>query len=424
VPEVQNVSDVSDQGAALVISPAPGQPAPDAAPDELTTRGQVLLAPPPLAAPPLAAPLVAPPALTAVQLALYTGWTMALLYGHIQAPPAAGELPTPHELPPPDRRDLELSRLGHLLQHLSSLPGIGAAEFAAAIPVSFAAANPPVDAAAAFRASLQSLNLTILKSLTTAPPEIEMAYQLGRSLRDTVNPPLENAAQEESRAPAVARQLGRQRVAKLQEWLATLSAGLPPHAAAVVATSLGRWSELAAATVGTSSTRLRKASAHAVATTMCEYLLPQGDLWLMLLTGVRSGSGLLSPEAYVAAGEVAMRRSAAIVRGILRHYWFAAVILGAALAGILVLVVSTLTGGAEVWTCIAAVSGSLGFSFSAIAATSARLAAEAEQPVFAMAEEDAMAWAITAMPAVSLSYLGVRQLRRSGIAPSANLGRV
>jgi hypothetical protein len=35
-----------------------------------------------------------------------------------------------------------------------------------------------------------------------------------------------------------------------------------------------------------------------------------------------------------------------------------------------------------------------------------------------------MAWAITAMPAVSLSYLGVRQLRRSGIAPSANLGRV
>jgi hypothetical protein len=420
MPEVQNVSEVSDQGAALVVQQAPGQLAPDAAPDVPTTLGQVLPAPPLLAP-----PLMAPPPLTAVQLALYTGWTVALLYGNIQAPPAAGELPTPHELPPPDRRDLELSRLGHLLQHLSSLPGIGAAGLAAAIPANFAAANPPADAAvAAFRASLESLNLTILKSLTTAPPEIEMAYQLGRSLRDTVNPPVENAAQQDSRAPAVARQLGRQRIAKLQEWLATLSAGLPPHAAAVVATSLGRWSELAAATVGTSSSRLRKAGAHAVATTMCEYLLPQGDLWLMLLTGVRSGPGLLSPEAYVAAGEVAMRRSAAIVRGILRHYWVAAVILGAALAGILVLVVSTLTGGAEVWTCIAAVSGSLGFSFSAIASTSARLAAEAEQPVFAMAEEDAMAWAITAMPAVSLSYLGVRQLRRAGIAPSANLGRV
>ena len=90
MPEVQNVSEVSDQGAALVVQQAPGQLAPDAAPDVLTTLGQVLLA---------AAPL-APPPLTAVQLALYTGWTMALLYGNIQAPPARGELPTPHELPP------------------------------------------------------------------------------------------------------------------------------------------------------------------------------------------------------------------------------------------------------------------------------------------------------------------------------------
>jgi hypothetical protein len=54
----------------------------------------------------------------------------------------------------------------------------------------------------------------------------------------------------------------------------------------------------------------------------------------------------------------------------------------------------------------------------------ARLAAEAEQPVFAMAEEDAMAWAITTMPAVDLTSRGVRRLRKAGVAPSSSLGRV
>ncbi len=135
-----------------------------------------------------------------------------------------------------------------------------------------------------------------------------LAYELGRSLRDTVNPPLENAADQDRPCPALARQFGRERIARLQEWLATLSAQFPQHAAAVVATSLGRWSELSAAT----STQLRKGDGRTVATAMCEYLLPQGDVWLLLLTGARSASGLLSPEAYVAAGEVALRRSAAI----------------------------------------------------------------------------------------------------------------
>jgi len=385
-----------------------GQDSPDAHDPAVTA-----LAPAPVAPEP-----AAPPPLTAVQLALYAGWTMAVLYGTIQTlPEGVPELPTAHELPPPQRREVELSRLCHLLQHLSYPPEITQPVQAAAIAANYADAN-------ALKAPLENLNLAILEALTAAPPEIELAYELGRSLRDTVNPPLQYATPQGSPAPALERQLARERVSKLQQWLATLSAQFPQHATAVVATSLGRWSELAAVTVSTTGTRFRKGDRHAVASAMCEYLLPQGDIWLMLLTGARSASGLLSPEGYVAAGEVALRRSAAIVRQVLRHYWVALLVVAAAMAGILYLIVSTLSGAAEAWTTIATVTGSLGISANAITSATARLSAEAERPVFAMSEEDAMAWAITAMPAVDLRYRGVRQLRKAGVAPPKSLGRI
>ncbi|MGO8957503.1 MAG: hypothetical protein ACLQFR_09070 [Streptosporangiaceae bacterium] len=412
--DVQNSADGHDLGGTAAAMtdvtglPPSGQPADESVSSSMTVIDQAL-------AP---ADLVSPPPLTAVQLALYAGWTMAVLYGDIQAPPAGSmpELPTGRELQPPQRRELEVCRLNHLLQHLSDLPGVAQPAVAPEITANYADQS-------AIKGPLQSLNLTILEALTAAPPEIQLAYELGRSLRDTVNPPPEYAA-EGSFAPAIARQFGRERISKLQEWLATLSSQFPPHAGAVVSTSLGRWSELAAAAVPATGGRLKKGDARSAAATMREYLLPQGDVWLMLLTGAQSAAGLLTPEAYVAAGEAALRRSAVIVRRIIRHYWAVLVIVAAALAGILYLAVSNLAGAAEVWTSIAAVGGSFGVSANAITSRTSRLAAEAQQPVFAMAEEDAMAWSITALPAVELDRRGVQQLRQAGITPRTSLGRV
>jgi hypothetical protein len=96
----------------------------------------------------------------------------------------------------------------------------------------------------------------------------------------------------------------------------------------------------------------------------------------------------------------------------------------AALGGVLYLIFSNLAGAGEVWSSIAAIGGSLGLSANTIASSTRRLAAEAERPVFAMAAEDAMAWAVTTMPKVDLSRRGVRKLRKAGIAPPGNLGRV
>src|SRR5258708_26878535 len=113
-----------------------------------------------------------------------------------------------------------------------------------------------------------------------------------------------------------------------------------------------------------------------------------------------------------------------MVRGVLRGFGVALLIVAAALAGSLYLSVNNLGGAAKVWTAIAAIGGSLGVSARTITSATSRLTAEAERPVFAMAEEDAMAWAITTLPPVRLTSRGCQQVRRAGIAPPTSLSRV
>ncbi len=351
-----------------------------------------------------------------VQLALYAGWTMAVLYGTIPLAPAnrPSQLPTVNELAPEERRELELARLRHLLTGL--LPDFADSATIAGVPRGDDDQQQRIR-----RSKLESLNLAILTALTATRPELQLAYELGRSLRDTANPPGGDAD--------LGTQLDRQRIAKLQDWLVTLSPEFPPLTAAVVAGSIGRWSDLASVTVETSGTtqeasRLPSRRAQPPsAETMYAYLLQQGDIWLMVLIGELQTSGLLTPEGYISAGEAALRRSAAIVRGILRHYWFGLLCVAVALGGTLFLAARYLEGAGKVWTSIACIVGALGVSVQTVASTSARLAAEAERPVFGMAEEDAMAWAITTMPPLTLPARTIRRLRRAGVAPMTSLGR-
>ncbi len=357
-----------------------------------------------------------------VQLALYAGWTMALLYGTIPRAPAdrPSQLPTVNELVPEQRRELELARLRHLLTGL--LPDFADSTTVAEIP-----RGDDDHQQRTRRLRLESLNLAILTALTATRPELQLAYELGRSLRDTANPPGGDAD--------LGTQLERRRIAQLQDWLVTLSPEFPPLTAAVVAASVGRWSDLVSVAMETIRStqpsgrlpgppRLRRSRTQALtAETMYSYLLQQGDVWLMLLIGELQTAGLLTPEGYVSAGEAALRRSGAIARGILRHYWFGLLCVAVALGGTLFLAARYLEGAGKVWTSIACIVGALGVSVQTIASTSARLAAEAERPVFAMAEEDAMAWAITTMPPLTLAARSVRRLRRAGVAPDASLGQ-
>jgi hypothetical protein len=357
--------------------------------------------------------------LTTVQLALYAGWTMAVLYGSIPlAPNRPAELPTVNELAPPDRRKLELTRLRHLLTSL--LP-----DFASAARISDIPHGDDDHQQQTRKSRLESLNLDILTALTGTQSDLQLAYELGRSLRDTAHPPGDDAAD-------LGAQLERGRIAELQDWLLTLSPEFPPLTASVVAGSIGKWSDLAAEAADKNRAArasswldrlLRLAERRAEwpgADAMRTYLLRQGDVWLMLLTGELATSGLLTPAGYVSAGEAALHRSGAIVRGIVRHYWFGLLCIGVALVATLFLAGRYLEGAGKVWTSIFCIVGAVGASVQTIASTAARLAAEAERPVFTVAEEDAMTWAVTTLP--PLTRRNVRRLRRAGVAPTTGLG--
>jgi hypothetical protein len=378
---------------------------------------------------------------TVAQLALEAGWTMAVLYPMTEPDPPGklSGLPTANELPPEYRRQLELGRLSHLLQSLAGMPGFEKANLQTLkVP-------EPGESGLALQDALSTLSKDILCALAMVQSQALLAYELGRSLRDTASPPDKHpagAADQNRTRAALSRQFARGRIAMLQGWLAALSGELPQRSAAVVAASLGRWSTFVDVTNGPSRPGLKdeedakaapanpggqgQDASHpdtaAAATT--KYLLRQGDQWLMLLTGTRPASGLLSPEGYAAAGELALRRSAAIIRRVLQHYWAALATVAIALGVTLYLAATYAGGAAKVWTSIAAIAASVGISAQAIASTTARLAAEAERPVFTMAEEDVMAWAITTMPRVSLTPRKVRKLRKAGIAPASSLGRV
>jgi hypothetical protein len=368
-------------------------------------------------------------------LAVSIGWTMALLFGALpqrDVPP--DRLPTEHELPPARRVELEVKRVNALLASLGEalspgqpLPVQDVGEIGGTVDPTGRTWQPDEDS----RQRLRKTNVDILTWLAREDRDLGLAYQLGRSLRDTANPPLRFAAGTDEAAAvpdALRYQLSRARVAKLQEWLATLADRLPADSAAIVGASIGRWSDLVATVLvpgAPGKLTPRSPSASEVAARMRESLLPQGDTWLNLLVGVESSAGLLTPEGYVAAGEAALSRTARIIRQILLHYWFALLVLAAALAVVLFFCVSDLAGAARVWTQIAAIAGALGVTAKGVGSTMTKLSKDAEKPIFGAEKIDAIAWAVTSVPpGLKLDRQGVQVLRSSGIRPPSPMGRV
>jgi len=375
------------------------------------------------------------PLLVTVPKALELGWTIATLYN---PPVHAGaaqvdQLPTEHELDEDSRRDVELRRLTCLIADLvqAGVGTLGDASTAAANARNAWLGTTPTDDAtatrrrAALRTALVALNEQILQDLACASDEVELAYEVGRSLRDTASlPPLDTGATrtDDELRQALVHVLGQGRIATIQQWLETLSPHLQPNTARVVSASLGRWSEFVGASIDNSRPGSLKGSPIGYfCRTLRSYLLRQGDVWLELLTGTQTTQGLLDPEGYVAAGELSIRRTTKIVLGIVRHYWAALVVLIAALGGVFYLSAAYLGGAGKVWTNIAALGASLGITARGIGSAMARMAKAAERPIFGLEEEDVMAWSVTALPPVRLNGAGIRAIRRAGIAPARRL---
>jgi len=377
-----------------------------------------------------------------VPVAVNIGWTMALIYGHLDprlnesdAPPL--HMPTEHELDEVERVNLELNRLDSLLKQLAaSLPLSSDHPLPADASVLQTAwakglgSDPSAEAITgakdALRVAQLQFNVEILTTLGCTGRELALAYQLGRSIRDTANPTVSGDRNNDTDLlTALNAQLSRQRISKVQDWLAVLSQYLPVDSATIVSTSMGRWSEFSFTVLHDSTPGQLKngVTPPSVARGYLPALLDQGDVWLNLLTGTESTAGLLTPESYVAAGEASLSRTARIIRRIIRHYWFLLVIVVVALGGILWISALYLGGASKVWTQIAAIVSALGVTAKGIGSSISKLSEAAERPIYQAEKLDAMAWAVTTLPTVTITGPGVRALRRSGIQRSSSLGR-
>ncbi len=373
-------------------------------------------------------PATSPDLKVTVPIAFEIGWVMAVLFGRLE--PGLKDpdhLPSEHDLPEELRRKLEVGRLHSLCERLCPALSVESVKTLRGVKMS----DTPTPK------ELQKMNLAVLEVLACTSRPLEGAYQMGRSLRDTVNPPRRGAeakseapmSSEPAKVAALTKQLSHHRVVKLQQHMAALSPFLPENSAVIVGASIGRWSDFARTVLDKNAPGgLCKLSpdnsTEKVVGKILRSLLVQGDVWLNILTGAESTSGLLTPEAYVAAGEAALSRTVRIVRRIILHYWVAFFVLAVAMVAVIFSAAHNLSGAGKVWTQIGAIAGTFGVSVKGIKVRVARLSGAAEKPIYQSETLDAMAWAVTTLPRVKLNHSGVRALRRSGIQRSRPLGPV
>jgi hypothetical protein len=342
----------------------------------------------------------------AVELAVDAGWTMALLFGDLRPAPGrpptvSDRLPTEHELPPDQRTQLEGKRINAILARLGALlseapdPKLG-------VPRVTLFAGSSGAAGALDRAGLTQLNLDILEWLACAGREYGIAYQLGRSLRDTANPP--------PRLDGERSDADKKDIAARKNQLILKNVPTDPQEAAKEekdAEDQSNWE------FGAREALIKQLSRARVA-----------KIQEWLLVGAESSEGLLTPEAFVTAGEAALDRTARIVRKIVARYWYALLILAIAVAAALYFAARDVGGAAKVWTQIATVAAALGITAKGIGTAMARLSAGAEKPIYGLEKVDAMAWSVTTIPDdLKLTIRGVSALRQSGITPPSPMGR-
>jgi len=374
-----------------------------------------------------------------VPLCFQLGWTMAILY--TDGPAFSGgsdQLCSTHELDRANRTNLEMTRLVALVKRLkNAYPDIFKPDLATAKTAWWQAGSPgPTPAAQdcearrqALHGELPKLNLTLLTELAKCGTEAELGYQVGRSLRDTVLPPALDSYTSSPEAERLARRLRRDRVEILQEWLTTLAAQFPQHAATIVSTSLGRWSDLAQVALRDDGPgRLKHAKVtdakDQAAQAMAPRLLQQGDIWFGLLVGTETTDALRTPEAIAAAGDATVRRSLRIIWNVTRHYWWAIAFILVLAGAIITFAIFLLGDAGKVFTSIATVAAALGISWKGIASAIPRVAGEAGRPIFETEEVEAMAWSVTILPPLAVNRKGTRYLRSAGITPEVPLGRM
>jgi hypothetical protein len=292
-----------------------------------------------------------------------------------------------------------------------------AADEATADDVARAAAVAAPFSETEFLAAVTGLNQAILDEFADDPERIS-AYQLGLSLSDLVWLPYIAAPGEESLASRPGGLFGlfaRSHLAGVQTLLSGAGTQLPSGAATIVSRSLDNWADW----LDVNSARIKSPGADtwsADAGTVLRALRVQGWVWRSVLIADPEVAVQPSMGAWVQAGSSIARAARMIGAVIVRRFWPLVVIALAALAGLLYLVISNLSGASQVWASLLTVAAIVGSGTWGLGSGVSQAFGGVGYEIWSAAKLDAAAWGVTWLPALTTSTVERARLEVRGVA--------
>ncbi len=268
-----------------------------------------------------------------------------------------------------------------------------------------------------FLAAVTGLNQAILDEFADDPERIS-AYQLGLSLSDLVWLPYIAAPGEESLASRPSGLFGlfaRSHLAAVQTLLSGAGTQLPSGAATIVSRSLDNWADW----LDVNSARIKSPGADtwsADADTVLRALRVQGWVWRSVLIADPEVAVQPSMGAWVQAGSSIARAARMIGAVIVRRFWPLVVIALAALAGLLYLVISNLSGASQVWASLVTVAAIVGSGTWGLGSGVSQAFGGVGYEIWSAAKLDAAAWGVTWLPALTASTVERARLEVRGVA--------
>jgi hypothetical protein len=298
-----------------------------------------------------------------------------------------------------------------------NLATAGAADEATAADVARSAAVAAPFSETEFLAAVTGLNQAILDEFADDPERIS-AYQLGLALSDLVWLPYIAGPGEESLASRPSGLFGlfaRSHLAAVQTLLSGAGKQLPSSAATIVSRSLDNWADW----LDVNSARIESPGADTWspdADTVLRALRVQGWVWRSVLIADPEVAVQPSMGAWVQAGSSIARAARMIGAVIVRRFWPLVVIALVALAGLLYLVISNLSGASQVWASLVTVAVVVGSGTWGLGSGVSQALGGVGYEIWSAAKLDAAAWGVTWLPALTASTVERARLEVRGVA--------
>jgi hypothetical protein len=273
-------------------------------------------------------------------------------------------------------------------------------------------------------AAVTGLHQAILDAFADDPERLS-AYQLGLALSDLVwipSPAVPGRPTLASRPSALFGLFARAHLATVQTLLSGAGTQLPAGAATIVSRSLDNW----ATWVDVNSARIRAAGPDAKSPGPDEWspegnvvlraLRVQGWVWHSVLiadpeVSVQPGTG-----AWVEAASSIARTARMTAEVFVRRFWPVVVLGLVTLGGLLYLVISNLSGVAQVWASLVTVAAVLGSGTWGLGSGVSSAFSGVGYEIWSSAKVDAAAWNVTWLPALTTTTLERLKMEQRGVA--------